>query len=121
MNFRELVIKDHPNITTEQLQTFEAEFIALNNEWTMADIESINSQEYQHKLCEKFDQSMVKLGYGDFDPDAIAHVIEALYSTSEYESLMEYIIISYRNGSGGEGLDELYMLMLSKLQNDFDE
>ena len=55
------------------------------------------------------------------DPDAAESLIHSLYLLSGHKSLIEYIVLSYRQQCDDDILGNIYELMLEEMHHSFDE
>ena len=118
----DILVQIKPNLTSVQVEQFEYELNSLKNEFNQASIDSINSEDFQKNICDQFDQSLVNLGYGEYDPDDAEALIHQLYLMSNYKSLIEYIVIAYRQQCGDDAvLEHTYELMLDEMRDGFGE
>ncbi len=118
-NLGKILLEVKPELLVTQIDQFESGLNALNDEWSQADIETVNSDDFSQKLLNQFDNMLINLGYGQFDPDDAGLLIHELYLTEDYKSLIEYIVLAYRKDND-DTLYQTYEMMLNELRGDFE-
>lgn len=121
MSIAEILLADNSDLDQTKIQQFKDGFIQLKNKWNQSGIDAINSEVFKQEICQQFDQLLVYLGYGEFDPDAAELLIHSLYLVSDHKNLMEYIVLSYRQQCNDDVLGNIYELMLEEMHHSFDE
>ncbi|MCE1271305.1 MAG: hypothetical protein LWW88_07040 [Acinetobacter sp.] len=116
-----ILLAAKPDLDQTKIQQFKNGFIELKNKWDQSGIDAINSEVFKQEICQQFDQLLVNLGYGEFDPDAAESLIHSLYLLSDHKSLIEYIVLSYRQQCDDDILGNIYELMLEEMHHSFDE
>lgn len=117
-NLEKILLKGKPELLQTQIDQFESGLNVLTDEWSQATIEKVNSDDFSQKLLNQFDNMLMNLGYGQFDPDDAGQLIHELYLIAVYKSFIEYIVLAYRKSD--DVLEDTYEVMLQELRGDFE-
>ena len=119
MPISEILLKVKTELSQTQIDQFKCGLNTLNSEWDQADIDTVNSSDFAQKLLNQFDNMLVNIGYGQFDPDDAGQLSHELYLIADYKSLIEYIVLAYRKSDNV--LEDTYALILHELRGNFED